>query len=107
MPDLKSVQPLVTFLDDEKGSDITVIDVSEQTSITDYMVIVTARSGRHAKALANGAMEKMKSLGMPSVSAHGLEQGDWVLVDFNDIILHVMTAESRAFYHIEGLWKQE
>ena len=107
MPNLKDVELLTTFLEDEKGSDVTVINVSNQTSIADYMIIVTARSGRHAKALANTCMEKMKANGLVAISAHGLEQGEWVLVDFNDIILHIMTPESRAFYHIEGLWKSE
>jgi len=107
MSDIKLIQPLLLCLDESQASDIVTLDVSEQTSVTDFMVIATGRSGRHTKAIAMQAMEKMKALGMPAISSHGFEQGDWILVDFNNYILHVMTADSRAFYHIEGLWQQQ
>lgn len=96
---------LLSILDEDQAIDVVSIDVSEQTSVTDYMVVACGRSPRHIKAIANHALEKMKAHGLPALSSHGFETGDWILVDFGDYVLHVMTAESRAFYNIEGLWK--
>lgn len=96
---------LLHILDDEQAIDTIAINVSEQTSVTDFMIIACGRSPRHIKAIANHVMEKMKASGLPALSAHGFETGDWVLIDFGDYVLHIMTAESRAFYNIEQLWQ--
>jgi ribosome-associated protein len=96
---------LLTILDDAKALDVLTIDVSKQTSITDYMVICTGRSSRHVKAIADQAMESMKAAHNPALRNSGLNTGEWVLVDFGDFILHVMTAESREFYDLEGHWQ--
>ncbi|MFI4918984.1 MAG: ribosome silencing factor [Legionellales bacterium] len=106
MPDQHPMLPkLIKALEDIQATDITVIDVRKQTTITDYMVIVSGRASRHVKAIAHKVMEDMKLLGMPSISCTGLETGDWALVDFGDFILHVMQPESRQFYNLEGLWE--
>ncbi|MCP0914384.1 MULTISPECIES: ribosome silencing factor [Legionella] len=97
---------LKNLLDDIQASDITVIDVREQTTITDYMVVCSGRSSRHVKSIAERIMEGMKEAGLPALSNNGLESGDWVLVDFGDFVVHVMQPESRAFYNLEGLWQE-
>lgn len=101
----KELTQLLKFLDDSQAQDIVAIDVSKQTSVTDYMVVATGRSSRHVKAIASHAMEEMKAIGVASLSDNGLDSGDWVLVDFGDYVLHVMQPDSRAFYNIEGLWQ--
>lgn len=93
-------------LDDIQAKDIITIDVREQTTITDYMVICSGRSSRHVKAIAEQTIEKMKSAGLPALSRSGLDSGEWALIDFGEIILHVMQPESRAFYNLEGLWQE-
>ncbi len=90
-------------LEERKGQFIKVLDVIGKTSITDYMVIVTATSERHAKALCDYVLERIKNQG---VNPLGVEGGntEWVLVDLGDVILHIMTAQSREFYQLEKLW---
>ncbi len=97
---------LHALLDDSQAINVVTIDVSRQTSITDYMIVVSGRSSRHVKAIANNLIEQMKKHHCPAHSAHGLDRGDWVLVDFGDYIVHVMVADSRAFYNLEGLWQE-
>ncbi|MCK4841020.1 MAG: ribosome silencing factor [Methylococcales bacterium] len=94
-------------LDDHKGQDITVLDVIGKTSVTDFMVIVTSTSERHAKALSNYVIEKVKKHGFSPLGVEGLQGSDWVLLDLGDIILHVMTAQAREFYQLEKLWTVE
>ena len=98
---------LLQSLDDIKAIDVTVIDVSQHTTITDYMIICSGRSSRHVRAIAEHVIEHMKEIGLPALTRNGLESGDWALVDFGDFILHVMQPESRAFYNLEGLWQPQ
>lgn len=100
------LKKLVDSLNDIQAIDIKVIDVSMQTTVTDYMIISSGRASRHVKAIAQKVMEDMKLAGLPSLSSTGLDSGDWALVDFGDFILHVMQAESRQFYNLEGLWEE-
>lgn len=96
---------LILSLEDIQAIDVSVIDVSKQTTITDYMIVCSGRSSRHVKAIAQQIMEDMKTAGLPALSNSGLESGDWALVDFGDFVVHVMQPDSRAFYNIEGLWQ--
>jgi ribosome-associated protein len=99
------LKKLLKALDDIQAIDVKVIDVSQHTTITDFMVICSGRSSRHVKAIAEQVMEQMKPAGLPALSCNGLAGGDWALVDFGDFVLHVMQPESRAFYNLEGLWQ--
>jgi ribosome-associated protein len=101
------LKQIIHLLEESQASEITVINVSKQTAITDYMIICTGRASRHIKAIADQIMEKMKAHGLISLSSTGLEGGDWALVDFGDFIVHVMQAESRSFYNLEGLWQDK
>ena len=106
MPDKNPLlKTLLQALEEIKAIDVTVIDVSQHTTITDFMIICTGRSSRHVKAIAEHLMEHMKSAGLPPIGNSGLTGGDWALVDFGDFVLHVMQPDSRAFYNLEGLWK--
>ena len=91
-------------LDDNKGQDITVLDVIGKTSITDFMVLVTSTSERHAKALCDYVLEEVKENGITPLGVEGGQGSDWVLLDLGDVILHVMTAQAREFYQLEKLW---
>ncbi len=91
-------------VDDRKGMHIKVLDVKEKTTITDYMVIVTGTSDRHAMSLCQYVAEKMKELGISHPGFEGQKGSDWVLLDLGDVILHVMTAQAREFYQLEKLW---
>ncbi len=106
--DIKKLLKLVeNVLDERKGQDITVLDVIGKTSITDYMVIVTATSERHANALAEYVLVEVKEKGFSPLGMEGQRGSDWVLLDLGDLILHVMTSQARDFYQLEKLWSVE
>lgn len=101
----KSLSKLIKALEEIKAVDIVVIDVQQQTTITDYMIICSGRASRHVKAIAEHIMPIMKSSGLPVLHLSGLEASEWVLVDFGDFVVHIMQPDSRAFYNLEGLWQ--
>lgn len=94
----------VAALEDLKGVDIKVLDVRELTPITDHMVICTGTSNRHVKSLAENVMDKAKEKGFKPIGIEGLAEGEWVLVDLNGVLVHVMQAQPRLFYQLEKLW---
>jgi ribosome-associated protein len=94
----------IDALDDLKAKDITVIDVRNKTSVTDWVVIATGSSSRHVKSLANSVVTSMKDAGRPVLGVEGEDDGEWVLVDLGDVIVHVMQQQVREFYDLESLW---
>ena len=91
-------------LDDLKGTDIAILDVRAKTSVTDMMVICTGSSIRHVKSLANEILSACKQAGIEPLGSEGEAQGNWVLVDLADVVVHIMTAQTRDFYALEKLW---
>lgn len=91
-------------LDDKKAKDIKILDISELSSLGDYFVICTCTSSTQVKAAADSAEEKMLDAGYNVSHREGYNTGSWVLLDFGDIIVHVMSEESREMYSIERLW---
>ena len=89
---------------DKKGEDVVVLDVRGLTSYADYFVVVTADSDRQASAIADHVEQTMKAQGIGKVGVEGYESGRWILVDYGDVVAHVMNRESRGFYDLEGLW---
>lgn len=102
---LTSLETLVVnALGTLKAVDITCISVAHLTSITDIMIICTATSVRHVRALAHHMIITLKTTGIVARS-EGEDEGEWVLIDAGDIIVHIMQAKTRAFYNLEGLWQ--
>ena len=97
---------VIEALEDIKGFDIIDLDVRKLTSITDYMIIASASSTRQTRALANNVQDKMKELNVGIVGIEGEGEGDWVLVDIGDIIIHIMTPTTRAYFNLEELWSK-
>ena len=89
---------------DGKGEDIVVLDVRKISSFTDYFVILSGRSTRHVQALAESLEHELRSKRISSSRAEGLSEGKWVLLDFDDVVVHIFYHEQRDFYDLEGLW---
>ncbi len=103
--DLRKLQKLVvSALEDIKGRDIEVLNTAKLTSLFDRIVIATGDSNRQVKALARNVQEKVAEAGGEVLSIEGEENGEWVLVDLGDIVVHVMQPAVRAHYNLEELW---
>jgi len=89
---------------DKKAEDVLVLDVRGLTSYADYFVVMTADSERQASAIADHLDEQMKKQGTSRVGSEGYESGRWILIDYGDVVAHVMSREARGFYDLEGLW---
>ena len=100
----ETLRVVLACLDDMKAEDITTIDLSGKSSIGDYMVVASGRSQRHVGAVADNVVEKVKAAGIHRVRVEGLKQGDWVLIDAGDVIVHVFRPEVRGFYNLEKMW---
>ena len=98
-------QLVVSALDDFKAVDILVIDVSDYNPLTERMIIASGNSTRHVKSMADNLILKAKSKGNPPLGVEGQSEGEWVLVDLNDVIVHLMLPQTRAFYNLEKLWE--
>ena len=106
MLDSTAIQKLaVDMLEDNKARDIKVIDVTELTDIADAMIICTATSTRHATAMADKLLREMKNAGVRPLGVEGMDKGDWILTDLQDVIVHIMLADMRKFYNLEKLWE--
>ena len=96
-------------LDNDKGIDIVSIDLIGRSSIADYMVVVSGNTVRQVTAMANNLIKKYKEMGLRLPSPEGMSNGDWVLIDAKDILIHIFRPEVRDFYSLEKMWikKQE
>lgn len=95
---------VIDAIEDIKGFDITVMDVRKLTSMTNYMIVASANSSRQAKAIADNVREKIKEKGYHIRGTEGEKEGEWVLVDLDDIVVHIMVPATRAYYNLEQLW---
>ena len=91
-------------LDEDKAEDIVVIDLEGRSSLADALVIATGRSSRHVAAIAEHLARRLKDAGYGTRPINGAQQGDWVLVDAGDVIVHVFRSEVRDYYDLEGMW---
>ena len=101
---MERVKTIAQALYDKKAENIDILDICELTSLGDYFVICTCNSTTQVKACIDEAEEKMGELGFTPSHKEGYAGGTWVLMDFGDIIVHVMQRETRDFYSLEKLW---
>ena len=95
---------VVDALDDIKAQDVTTLDVRKMTTVTDYMIVASGTSNRHVQALVENVAEKAKEAGHKPIGVEGEEGGEWVLLDLQDALVHVMLPKVREFYNLEKLW---
>jgi ribosome-associated protein len=90
---------------DKLATTITGIDVSDQLALTDVFVIVSAESERQVGSIVDEVEDRLREMGSKPVRREGQREGRWVLIDFNDIVVHVQHDDERDFYELERLWK--
>ena len=95
---------VVDALEEIKGVDITQLDVRDMTTVTDWMVVASGTSSRHVQALIDNVAEKAKAAGHRPMGVEGESGGEWVLLDLQDALVHVMLPKIREFYNLEKLW---
>ena len=95
---------IVEACQESKGKDVTAIDVTKEFGLSDYFIVVSARSDRQVQGIANRILESLDYYGHSPVTLEGMEKGHWVLMDWGDVVVHVFYEPLRAHYDIEGLW---
>ncbi len=93
-----------TSLEDMKARDVRVIEVRGMTSVTDYLLLASGTADRHVRSLADRLIENMKQAGQAPLGVEGQDAAEWILIDLNDVIVHVMQPRTREFYKLEDLW---
>lgn len=104
-PDMKDL--VLEVLEDAKAQEVAVFDLRERNTFADFMVVASGTSTRQNKAMAERLAMKLKQLGLaPPLGIEGEKEGEWVLVDLTDVIVHLMLPQTRAFYNLEKLWDE-
>jgi ribosome-associated protein len=103
-PQSDLLQRILASLDDDKAENIVTIDLEGRSSLCDAAVIASGRSSRHVGAMADHLARKLKEGGYGTRPVSGQGQGDWVLVDAGDVIVHLFRPEVRDYYDLEGMW---
>ncbi len=94
----------VQALEDVKAINVAEFDVRGMTAVTDFMIVASGTSDRHVKSLANAVVVACKKAGVKPLGIEGEREGEWVLVDLGDVVVHVMQPRIREFYALEKLW---
>ncbi|MEZ5777475.1 MAG: ribosome silencing factor [Paracoccaceae bacterium] len=95
---------ILSSLDDDKAEDVVTIDLRGRSSVADHMVICSGRSSRQVGAIAEKLVERLKAEFGRTCKVEGKDQGDWVLIDASDVVIHVFRPEVREFYQLEKMW---
>lgn len=98
------LQRVLASLDDDKAENIVTIDLEGRSALCDAAVIASGRSSRHVAAMADHLARRLKESGYGTRPVNGAAQGDWVLVDAGDVIVHIFRPEVREYYDLEGMW---
>ena len=95
---------IIDALEEIKGVDIVKLDVRAMTTVTDWMIVASGTSNRHVQALVDNVAEKARAVGHKPAGIEGEAGGEWVLLDLQDALVHVMLPKVREFYNLEKLW---
>ena len=95
---------VIAALEDAKGQDIVSLDVRKMTDVADYMIVASGTSTRHVASMADRVADKLRELGRKPLGVEGQDIGEWVLIDFGDVVVHLMRPQTRDFYNLEKLW---
>ena len=93
-----------TAIDDKKGDDVLILDVSGLLVVTDVFLLASGRSTRHVRSLVDDAELALREIDRRPIRREGAEYGEWVLLDYGDVVIHVFERETREYYDLERLW---
>ena len=103
---MKLLSNVQSILEDNKAENISVLDVKDKSSVTDYMMIASGRSTRHIQAIADNLIDKLKKDKIKPLGVEGYNQSEWILIDYGDLLVHVMHPSARDFFSLEKLWDE-
>lgn len=106
MDSIKLARKISELVSDMKAKNVRVLDLGKFSSFTDFFVICSGTSDRQVCAIADKVVMELKKEGLRPISAEGYERGDWVLVDYADVVLHVFSEQARQHYDLEGFWNR-
>ena len=99
------VNTVVKAIDKKKGRDIQVLDLSGLTTLTNYFVIATGGSNKNVQAICDFVEEEMQKIGAKMWTKEGYDNGEWILLNYDDVVVHIFQEEPREFYKLEHIWK--
>lgn len=105
LPVAEKLQRISDWITEKKGGDILALDLTEGSTFTEGIIIVTAQSIRHAQGLADHVLQECKAAGFEYLSMEGYQSGLWILLDMNDLLVCIFQEETRELYRLEDLWK--
>ncbi len=97
---------ILKLIEDKKGEDIVVLDVKKLTTLADYFIICSAEVSEHSKAIYDEIKFQLKKKGILPLSEEGKLSGDWIVMDYGEVIVHIMLPEKREFYSLERMWRE-
>ena len=100
------VKKINTLLEDLKAENIIALNVKGKSSVTDTMIIASGRSTRHVKSISDNLIKSLKKNKMKPLGIEGYTKSEWILIDFGDVLVHVMHPDTREFYSLEKLWDE-
>jgi ribosome-associated protein len=101
---IEAARTAAAAIDDKKGEDIVLLDLSGLLVVTDVFVVASGTSNRHVRSLVEDVEEALKAIGRRPLRREGVDYGAWVLLDYGDVVIHVFDKETRAYYELERLW---
>ena len=99
------IRTSIDALEDKKGEDIKIIDISEISPIADCFILASGSNRSQVQAMADSVTEKMHRSGFSMKQVEGYDSANWILMDFTDVVVHIFDRESRNFYDLERIWK--
>ncbi len=100
-----TVKRMLGWLQEKQAEDMVALDIKSMNSVTDGVILASAANVRHAQALTDWLMEKLSENRIELLGVEGYRSGTWVLIDCNDIVVHIFQKDYRQFYNLEGLWR--
>ncbi|MGL1862577.1 MAG: ribosome silencing factor [Pseudodesulfovibrio sp.] len=106
IPSQEKALLVAQWLDEKQGENVVIMNVTGISSVTDMTLVVSARGVKHAQALCDHVLDMAAANKIEFLTIEGQKTGEWILVDLNDVLIHVFISELRDFYNIEGMWSE-